>query len=79
MEMPGAGQISCFLSSLLDCKAGTFIQIHPDDEYALENENEYGKNEMWYVLDAEPGAYLYCGLSRDSSREEIEERIKITQ
>ena len=26
--------------------------------------------------DAEPGAYLYCGLSRDSSREEIEERIK---
>ena len=47
-----------------------------DDEYALENENEYGKNEMWYVLDAEPGAYLYCGLSRASSKEEIEERIK---
>ena len=31
---------------------------------------------MWYVLDAEPGAYLYCGLSRASSKEEIEERIK---
>ena len=51
------------------------IQIHPDDEYALENEGEYGKNEMWYVIDCEPGAYLYCGLSKDVSKEEIEERI----
>ena len=34
------------------------------------------RTEMWYVLDAEPGAYLYCGLSRASSKEEIEERIK---
>ena len=27
------------------------IQIHPDDEYALGNENEFGKNEMWYVVE----------------------------
>ena len=52
------------------------IQIHPDDEYALENENEFGKNEMWYVVDCEPGAYLYCGLSRDASKEEIRKRIE---
>ena len=64
------------LIKFIAAKPALSIQIHPDDEYALENENEYGKNEMWYVLDAEPGAYLYCGLSRDSSREEIEERIK---
>ena len=64
------------LIKFIDAKDDLSIQVHPDDEYALENENEYGKNEMWYVLDAEPGAYLYCGLSRDSSREEIEERIK---
>ena len=30
---------------------------------------------MWYVIDCEPGAYLYCGLSKDVSKEEIEERI----
>ena len=64
------------LIKFIDAKQALSIQIHPDDEYALENENEYGKNEMWYVLDAEPGAYLYCGLSRASSKEEIEERIK---
>ena len=41
----------------------------------MENENEFGKNEMWYVVDSEPGSYLYCGLSRDASKEEILERI----
>jgi len=56
------------LIKFIDAKQALSIQIHPDDEY--------GKNEMWYVLDAEPGAYLYCGLSRASSKEEIEERIK---
>lgn len=63
------------LIKFIDAKQALSIQIHPDDEYALENENEYGKNEMWYVIDSEPGAYLYCGLSRDASKEEIEERI----
>ena len=36
----------------------------------------FGKNELWYVVDCEPGAYLYCGLSRDASKEEIRERIE---
>ena len=52
------------LIKFIDAKQALSIQIHPDDEYALENENEYGKNEMWYVVDSEPGSYLYCGLSR---------------
>ncbi|MGN0318092.1 MAG: type I phosphomannose isomerase catalytic subunit [Lachnospira sp.] len=64
------------LIKFIDAKQALSIQIHPDDEYALEHENEYGKNEMWYVIDAEPGAYLYCGLSRQSSKEEIEQRIR---
>lgn len=63
------------LIKFIDAKQALSIQIHPDDEYALENEGEYGKNEMWYVVDCEPGAYLYCGLSRDVSREELEDRI----
>jgi mannose-6-phosphate isomerase class I len=63
------------LIKFIDAKQALSIQIHPDDEYALENENEYGKNEMWYVVDAEPGAYLYCGLSKNVPREEIEKRI----
>lgn len=63
------------LIKFIDAKQALSIQIHPDDEYALENEGEYGKNEMWYVVDCEPGAYLYCGLSKDVDKEEIEGRI----
>ena len=63
------------LIKFIDAKQALSIQIHPDDEYALENEGEYGKNEMWYVVDCEPGAYLYCGLSKNVDREEIEKRI----
>lgn len=64
------------LIKFIDAKQALSIQIHPDDEYALENEGEYGKNEMWYVIDCEPDSYLYCGLSREVSKEEIEARIK---
>ena len=64
------------LIKFIDAKKALSIQIHPDDDYALEIENEFGKNEMWYVVDCEPGAFLYCGLKKDSSKEEIRERIE---
>lgn len=63
------------LIKFIDAQQTLSIQIHPDDEYALENENEYGKNEMWYVVDCKPGAYLYCGLSRDVDKTELKQRI----
>lgn len=63
------------LIKFIDAKDNLSVQIHPDDDYALENENEYGKNEMWYVIDSEPGAGLYVGFNRDVSRSEVEERI----
>lgn len=64
------------LIKFIDAKQALSIQIHPDDEYALENEGEYGKNEMWYVIDAEPDSYLYCGLSKSVDEAELKERIK---
>ncbi len=64
------------LIKFIDAMKPLSIQIHPDDDYALENENEFGKNEMWYIVDCEPGSYLYCGLSRDASKEEIRQRIE---
>lgn len=64
------------LIKFIDAKQALSIQIHPDDEYALENEGEYGKNEMWYVVEAEPDSYLYCGLCKDVDKAEIEKRIQ---
>ena len=64
------------LIKFIDAKEPLSVQVHPDDEYALEMENEYGKNEMWYVLDAEPGAFIYCGFKKHVSKEEVEGRIR---
>ncbi|NBI89209.1 cupin domain-containing protein [Lachnospiraceae bacterium] len=64
------------LVKLIDAKEPLSVQVHPDSEYALEMESEYGKNEMWYILDAEPGAFIYCGFKKHVSKEEVEERIR---
>ncbi len=63
------------LIKFIDAKNSLSVQIHPDDDYAFVNEGEFGKNEVWYVMDAEPGAYLYCGLKEPTSKEEIRKRI----
>lgn len=63
------------LIKFIDAKQNLSVQVHPSDEYALENENEYGKNEMWYVIDAEPEAGLYVGFKRTVSRDEVERMV----
>lgn len=63
------------LIKFIDAMQALSVQIHPDDEYALEVEGEYGKNEMWYVVDCEEGASLYCGFKTVISKEEIARRI----
>ncbi len=64
------------LIKLIDAKDSLSIQVHPDDEYALRVEGEYGKTEMWYVADCDEGAYLYYGFNRDITKEEYKERIE---
>ncbi len=64
------------LIKLIDAKGDLSVQVHPSDEYALENEGEYGKTEMWYILDCDENACLYYGFSRDVSREEYANAIK---
>lgn len=64
------------LTKLIDAKGNLSIQVHPSNEYALEHEHQYGKTEMWYILDCEPGAFLYYGFDHEISREEFERRIR---
>lgn len=47
------------------------IQVHPGDEYARRVENENGKTEAWYILEAKPGAELIYGVNREMPREEF--------
>jgi len=64
------------LIKLIDAKDDLSIQVHPDDEYALEHENEYGKSEMWYIIDCEDESYIYCGFKKDVTRKEVMEHIE---
>lgn len=56
---------------IIDARQSLSIQVHPSDEYALENEGQYGKTEMWYILDAKEGAGIYYGVKEEMTAEEF--------
>jgi len=64
------------LTKFIDAKDNLSIQVHPDNRYALKNEGQYGKTEMWYVMDAGKDAFLYYGFKQEISREEFAQRIQ---
>lgn len=64
------------LIKFIDAKGDLSIQVHPSDEYALIHEHQYGKTEMWYVVDATEDAFLYYGFKEEVSREEFKRRIE---
>lgn len=63
------------LIKFIDAKDNLSIQVHPDNTYALKTEGQYGKTEMWYVMDCQKGAFLYYGFCEDISKDELEYRI----
>lgn len=64
------------LVKLLDAKDKLSVQVHPDNDYAFEHENgELGKTEMWYVVDAEPGAKLVYGLKDGTTPEMLKSAV----
>ncbi len=64
------------LIKFIDAKDNLSIQVHPDNRYALENEHQYGKTEMWYVMDCKEGSYLYYGFKKEIDKEEFKSRIE---
>lgn len=63
------------LIKLIDAKENLSLQVHPDNEYAMRVEGEYGKTEMWYIVDCEAGASLLYGFKRELTAEEFRHRI----
>lgn len=63
------------LIKLIDARQPLSLQVHPDDEYARRVERQAGKNEMWYVVDAKPGAELILGFKEPLRRPDIEALI----
>lgn len=64
------------LIKYIDAKQNLSVQVHPDDEYAHRVEGDNGKTEMWYIVNADEGAGIYCGFKRDTNKNEFLEKVK---
>jgi mannose-6-phosphate isomerase len=65
------------LLKFIDAESDLSVQVHPDDEFAYANENgEYGKNEMWYIISAKPGAKLICDVLQGTTPESFAAAVK---
>jgi mannose-6-phosphate isomerase len=64
------------LIKIIEAKENLSVQVHPNDDIAAERHDSHGKNEIWYVLDSEPGSKLISGFSRDVSKDEFFESIE---
>ncbi len=51
------------LIKFIDAADRLSVQVHPDDVYAARVENDRGKTEMWYIVDADEDAEIICGLA----------------
>jgi mannose-6-phosphate isomerase len=64
------------LTKIIDAHAPLSVQVHPDDAYAQRVEHQpNGKTECWYVLACDSGAEIVLGWSRDTSRDEVAQRV----
>lgn len=63
------------LVKFIDAKRDLSVQVHPDDEYARKYENQNGKTEMWYVIDADEGASLIYGFQHKVTPEILQEAV----
>lgn len=63
------------LVKFIDARRDLSIQVHPDDEMARRRHRKRGKTEMWYIIDAQPGAFLYAGFKDEITPDEYRRRI----
>lgn len=59
------------LVKFIDACENLSIQVHPDDDYALSHENDTGKSEVWYVVEAEPDASIIYGFREKITPEQF--------
>lgn len=64
------------LIKYLDVNDRLSVQVHPSDEYALRVENEFGKSEAWYIIEASNDARLIMGTKDGVTKEEFLKKSK---
>lgn len=64
------------LIKYIDAKQDLSIQVHPNDELAKKRHDSFGKTEMWYIMDADPGSQLIVGFNKDINKEAYKNSLK---
>ena len=63
------------LVKFIDARRDLSIQVHPNDEMAQREHGKMGKSEMWYIIDAKPGSYLYAGFKQEITPEAYKQHV----
>src|ERR1700760_3487957 len=69
------GNVFPLLVKFIDANDDLSIQVHPDDELGMERHDSFGKTEMWYVIEADPGSTLIAGFNKELTEEEYLEKF----
>lgn len=64
------------LIKFIDAKQDLSVQVHPDDDMARKRHDSFGKTEMWYLINSEPGSKIYSGLSKKITTDDYEALVK---
>lgn len=63
------------LIKIIDANDNLSVQVHPDDQLAMERHGSLGKTEMWYIISADKDAKIYAGLSQAITPEIYEQKV----
>lgn len=63
------------LIKFIDAKTPLSIQVHPSNELAKARHNSFGKNEMWYVMEAEKDSELIIGFNQETDKKSYQEHL----
>ena len=60
------------LVKFIDSRQDLSVQVHPNDELAMQRHGCAGKTEMWYIIKSDVGSKIYAGLKKSITPDEYE-------
>ncbi|MBR4131154.1 MAG: mannose-6-phosphate isomerase, partial [Bacteroidaceae bacterium] len=63
------------LIKFIDARQDLSIQVHPDDALSAKRHGKMGKNEMWYVVDADRGSQLIAGFRQKIETSDYAQKV----
>ncbi|MGN6395531.1 MAG: type I phosphomannose isomerase catalytic subunit [Mucilaginibacter sp.] len=69
------GNVFPLLVKFIDANDDLSIQVHPNDELAKKRHNSFGKTEMWYVIESDPGSTLISGFNKETNEQEYLDKL----